>query len=87
MSFEDNKIKRHQERKPFRDAVRIFCKINSIKQQNLAESLGITNYEFSHLLTGKLSSIPSKGIENYSDFEVKVIELLGYDFTEGHLQY
>jgi len=87
MSFEDNKIKRYQERKPFRDAVRIFCKINLIKQKTLASSLGITNLEFGYLLTGKLSSIPSKGIENYSDFEYKVMNLLGSDFTEGQLQY
>lgn len=87
MSFEENKLERYLSRKPFRDAVKIFCKLNDVKQKNLAVSLGITKQEFSFLLSGKLSSVPTKGIENYSDFEVKVMHLLGADFTQGNLQY
>jgi predicted XRE-type DNA-binding protein len=87
MSFEENKQSRYLARKPFRDAVKIFCKLNDIRQKNLATSLGVTKQEFSFMLSGKLSSIPSKGIENYSDFEVKVMKLLGNDFTTGQLQY
>lgn len=87
MSFEENKLNRYKKRKPFRDAVKIFCKLNNVRQKNLAEVLGITKQEFSFLLSGKLSSIPTKGIQNYSDFEVKIMHLLGSDFTEGSNQY
>ncbi len=87
MSFEYNKIQRFIKRKPFRDAVKIFCKLNDVKQKNLAESLGVTKQEFSFLLSGKLSSVPTKGIDNYSDFEVKVMHLLGADFTQGNVKY
>jgi len=87
MSFEDNILQKYLDRKPFRDAIKIFCKLNNIKQISLANSLGITKQEFSFLLSGRLSSIPSKGIENYSDFEIKLMQLLGSDFTEGRIQY
>ena len=87
MSFEDNKLNRYEKRKPFRDAIKIFCKLNDVKQKNLAEVLGITKQEFSFLLSGKLSSIPTKGIDSYSDFEVKLMSLLGSAFTEGRIQY
>jgi hypothetical protein len=60
--------------------------LNDVKQKSLAEELGVTKQEFSFLLSGKLSSVPTKGIDNYSDFEVKVMHLLGADFTQGNLQ-
>lgn len=87
MTYKDNQTKECLKRKPFRDAVKVFMKCNCITQNEISDRLGVTKQEFSNLMTGYQNSVPSKGIDCYSDFEYKVMKLLGRDFTEGHIQY
>jgi hypothetical protein len=79
--------KKREERKPFRDAVKIYLQCKDIPQNYLCNKLDLTKQEFNNLMTGYQNSVPSKGIESFSDFEYKVMDLLGADFTEGRIQY
>jgi len=64
------------ERKPFRDFIRIHCKVYGLKQKDIATHFGITEQEFHNLLNGHQDSVPSKGVTGYNDFKEKLLKYL-----------
>jgi len=81
MGYKENRAARKIERKDFSDAVKIYIKCNLMYQKDIAELMGLTRHEFTHFLSGSLSSSPSRGINNYDEFELKVTEILGDKFN------
>jgi transcriptional regulator with XRE-family HTH domain len=73
-------LDRRQERKCFRDSLKIFLKLNGLRQSDISDSLGLTKPEFSNFLSGRQSSSPSNGIDNYNDFKESVAYILGDGF-------
>ena len=80
MSYNKNQLFRRISRKEFRDRVKIYCKVNNIYQKDISESLGLTESEFTRLMTGVQCSAPSRDINNFSDFKIQVSYYLGNEF-------
>jgi len=49
-------------------------------QLSLATDMGITPQEFSNMLNGYQSAIPSKGFDTFESFENKVKSIMGSQF-------
>lgn len=77
MGYKENQVQRRLERKEFSDSVKIYLKCNLMKQKDIAEVMGLTRHEFTHFLSGRQCSAPSKGINNYHEFELMVCGILG----------
>lgn len=76
MNFKYNRLKRKEERRNFRNSLKIYCKINEVNQKDIANSFEVTEQEFHNMLTGYQSSIPSKGILSFTEFENRVYSYL-----------
>jgi len=70
------------QRKPYKTCLKSYCKINFIKQSDIARSLNLTKQEFSDFLTGKKNASPSKGVLSYEDFKRSINNELGIDFID-----
>ena len=77
MGYKEIQAQRKIDRKEFRESVVIYLKCNLMKQKDIAETMGLTRHEFTHFLSGRQSSAPSRGIDNYHEFELMVSGILG----------
>ena len=66
-----------ENRRAFKNRLKIYCKLNHISQRSISDHLGITEQEFHNMLTGYQSSIPTKGIDSFEEFKVNVEEFVG----------
>ena len=82
MPYKENRIEKMEERKPLKNKLKVYLKINGGCQKEIAKEMGITEQEFHNMLTGFQSSIPSKGIYNLEQFEALILKILCVDSLE-----
>ena len=82
MTWKDNRLTVQKEREPFRNELKLYCKVHKISQRHIAKLMNIEESEFHNMLHGWQSSIPSKGITSWAQFTELVLSKLGVDSLE-----